>query len=84
MELEKAKEIYSHPKGHSKEELKLCLLVLNDACQPVELGKYQFEAIKDAIRRVGQGALGISKRISLKGGDNDGKADLHTRDGAEA
>ena len=47
---EEATEIYEHPKGHTKEELQDCLDTLNR--QDVYLNDFQFEAIKDAIKRL--------------------------------
>ncbi|KKM71241.1 hypothetical protein LCGC14_1432710 [marine sediment metagenome] len=47
--------IYSHPNGHTKEELSECLDILNASCQPVQLGYMQFEAVSDALERLGKG-----------------------------
>lgn len=52
MNLDTAKSIYLNPEGHSIEELELCLLVLNEAAQPVQVSPLQFLALSDAIQRL--------------------------------
>lgn len=51
MDILEAREIYAHPNGHSREELRKCLEILNNAAQPVQLNRMQFLAIQDAIAR---------------------------------
>ncbi|MFA5208554.1 MAG: hypothetical protein WC428_07980 [Candidatus Paceibacterota bacterium] len=58
MDISEAREIYANcidgknPKRYSKEQIYECLNVLNNAAQPVQLGRMQFLAIQDAIARV--------------------------------
>ena len=52
MTVDKAREIYNHPKGHTKEELRQCIRVLNEAAQPVELYPIQVAALTDAALRL--------------------------------
>ncbi len=52
MDLDKARQIYKHPKGYSKQECRDCIQTLNEACQPVKLNNLQFVALMDAQARL--------------------------------
>lgn len=64
MDLEEARRIYKHPKGHTKEELHECLDVLNAEVQRTgqKLSYLQILALTDASSR-----LDLLNRLDNKG-----------------
>jgi len=63
MTLKEAEQIYISPNGHSTEELKECLRVINT--QPFTLNELQMSAIEDAHERLGVPLVDITKEAKL-------------------